>query len=88
MKVALTPTNLDVTATVTFDSAVWPGEQPQPWKVDWGDGTAATVPSGTTTATHTYARAGFFKVTVRGNDASATQTVRVGARAEVTRRNQ
>jgi PKD repeat protein len=81
MKVAVAATGLDATATVTFDPAIWPGEQPQPWKVDWGDGTVATVASGTTSASHTYAKAGFFKITVRGNDASATQTVRVGVPA-------
>jgi hypothetical protein len=80
MRVALSPTGLDVNAVVTFDPAM--GEQPQPWKVDWGDGSGvATVASGTTTASHTYSKAGFFKVVVRANATSATQTLRVGAPA-------
>ncbi|MEU4621814.1 ExeM/NucH family extracellular endonuclease [Actinoplanes sp. NPDC023801] len=59
--------------------------------VDWGDGsTAETLPAGTATATHTYAAAGSFKVTVTltdevGNSGAATfdgaSTVVVAAQA-------
>lgn len=77
MKVALSAAAKVVTATVTFDPAM--GELPQPWKVDWGDGSAvATVASGTSTANHTYVADSTYKVTVHANDNESTQAITVG----------
>lgn len=69
------PTGLDVTAAVTFPTA-------QAYRVDWGDGSAPQpIASGSPSATHTYAKAGFYKINVIGNDATYDQKVRVGAQA-------
>ena len=69
-----------MSAAVSFSLAA--GEQAQPRKVDWGDGTAIqAVASGSPLATHTYAKAGTYKVAVKANDTGSTQTITVGAPA-------
>lgn len=77
MRVAVTPVALHVSCVVTFDTAA--GEHDQPYKVDWGDGTIEQRASGTSSGTHDYAKAGFYKVKVQANDTSSTQTVTAGA---------
>ena len=78
MRVTITVHALQAQATITLDA-----EPPQPVKVDWGDGRVAQqLASGFANPTnHTYAKAGFYKVVVQGNDARATETVRVGSPA-------
>ena len=80
MRVAVTPVDLHVSCVVTFDAAA--GEHDQPYKIDWGDGTAIEQrASGASSGTHDYAKAGFYKVKVKANDTSSTQTITAGAPA-------
>lgn len=78
MKVVLTnPTGLDVTAAVSFSAA--DGQIAQPFTVDWGDGSAVQqLAGGAVGAGHTYAKAGWYTVTVRSNNTSVRQRVEAG----------
>jgi PKD repeat protein len=82
MKVELrNPSGLDAVADVSFDAAI-DGQIAQPYRVDWGDGTPIqSVAGGSPLATHTYVKAGFYKVTVACNNSTSNQTLRVGSPA-------
>jgi PKD domain len=74
------PSGLDVVADVSFSAAL-DGQAPQPYKLDWGDGTIVQIASGSPLATHTYAKAGWYDVTVQSNNTSSRQKVEVGPSA-------
>lgn len=77
MRVALSEVDLHVSCVVTFGD--YPGETNQPYKIDWGDGTAIDQrASGVTTGTHDYAKPGPYVVTVQANDVSSRQPISVG----------
>ena len=72
------PTGLDATAAVSFSAAL-DGQAPQPFTVDWGDGSAPQkLASGAVGAGHTYAKAGSYKITVASNNVTSTQVLTVG----------
>ena len=70
------PTALDATAAVQFTAA--DGQLAQPYKVDWGDGTVSQMAGGSVLATHTYAKAGHYKIEVASNNVTLKQSLTVG----------
>lgn len=68
IKVARTaPDSMQVTATVTFSTTM--GETDQPYRIDWGDGTAiAPIGAGAAPQNHIYAKAGTYEVWASAND--------------------
>lgn len=73
--VSVNRSTLAANVTIVLDG----GEPSQPFKVEWGDGTAPTqLASGTLTASHTYAKPGGYEVIVKGNDLRTTEHVAVG----------
>jgi len=81
MKVDLTipdPVAAPLTAqlTVTWDASYEAVDQA--YRIEWGDGTTGAPAGGVNQVVHVYAKEGFYKVAVRSNDTSLTQSLKVG----------